>query len=71
MECASQAVFLRDTSFQAVKVRMHQFTIESDIETIAQIRAAVGPKMVIMVDANKHNPMVAGSLEISGTIGVL
>ena len=52
-ERARQAVYLRDCGFRALKVRIHHSTIESDVETVAQIREALGPKIVIMVDANQ------------------
>ncbi|MCC6456417.1 MAG: mandelate racemase/muconate lactonizing enzyme family protein [Caldilineaceae bacterium] len=50
---AGFAAQLADEGWQAVKLRIHHATIQEDIRTVELVRAAVGDRMEIMVDANQ------------------
>jgi D-galactarolactone cycloisomerase len=52
-ERAALAAQLVDEGWQAVKLRIHHATIQEDIRTVELVRAAVGDRMEIMVDANQ------------------
>jgi len=52
-ERAELAAQLLDEGWQAIKLRIHHPTMKQDLETVEQVRQAVGDKMAIMVDANQ------------------
>jgi L-alanine-DL-glutamate epimerase-like enolase superfamily enzyme len=52
-ERARQATQLLHDGWKALKIRLHHATLRQDIETVAKVRAAVGDRMAIMVDANQ------------------
>jgi L-alanine-DL-glutamate epimerase-like enolase superfamily enzyme len=52
---ADDARRLSDEGFRAIKLRIHNESLEQDIEQVAAVRRAVGDKMAIMVDANQPN----------------
>ncbi len=52
-ERARRCVALRDAGVRAVKLRFHDDDWRRDIEVVAAVRAAIGPGMRIMVDANQ------------------
>ena len=50
---ARRAVELRDAGLRALKLRFHHEDWRRDVEVVEHVRAAVGPDMAIMVDANQ------------------
>ena len=52
-ERAEVAGHLADEGWQAIKLRLHHPTMAEDIRTVELVRAAVGDRMAIMVDANQ------------------
>ena len=52
-ERADLATHLADEGWRAIKLRIHHPTMKEDIETVEQVRRAVGDRMDIMVDANQ------------------
>jgi L-alanine-DL-glutamate epimerase-like enolase superfamily enzyme len=52
-ERARRCVALRDSGVRAVKLRFHDDDWRADVEVVSAVRAAVGPEMRIMVDANQ------------------
>lgn len=52
-ELVAQAKSFRDQGFRAMKARLGKPTVEEDIERIAAIRAAIGPEIDLMADANQ------------------
>ena len=52
-ERALLAEALVEQGFRALKLRLHFDTIRGDIEAVARVRAAVGPDVTILCDANQ------------------
>jgi D-galactarolactone cycloisomerase len=52
-ERAALASQLADEGWQAIKLRIHFSTMAEDIALVEKVRAAVGDRMTIMVDANQ------------------
>ena len=52
-ERAETAAQLKSEGWRAIKLRIHHETIAEDIETVRQVREAVGDHMTITVDANQ------------------
>lgn len=52
-ERADLAARLVEEGWQAIKLRIHHETMAEDVETVSRVRAAVGDRMEIMVDANQ------------------
>ena len=52
-ERARRVAALRDRGVRAVKLRFHHDDWRRDVEVVEQVRAAVGPDVEIMVDANQ------------------
>ena len=52
-ERAEDALELLDRGFRAIKLRAHSPSIANDVEMVEKVRAAVGDRMQIMVDANQ------------------
>jgi D-galactarolactone cycloisomerase len=52
-ERVRRCVALRDTGVRAVKIRLDAQAWHEDVETIEQVRAAVGGELELMVDANQ------------------
>jgi D-galactarolactone cycloisomerase len=52
-ERAELAARLADEGWQAIKLRLHYQTLREDVELVEKVRAAVGDRMTIMVDANQ------------------
>lgn len=52
-ERAALAVRLADEGWQAMKLRIHYPTMKEDVRLVETVRAAVGDRMQIMVDANQ------------------
>jgi L-alanine-DL-glutamate epimerase-like enolase superfamily enzyme len=52
-ERAETAAQLKSEGWRAIKLRIHHETIAEDIETVRQVREAVGDDMTITVDANQ------------------
>ena len=50
---ADDARRLRDEGYRAIKLRIHGETMAEDLAQVAAVRAAVGDRMAIMVDANQ------------------
>lgn len=61
-ERVARCVALRDAGVRAVKIRFHHADWREDVAVVEAVRAAVGPAMEIMVDANQGWRM-AGDLE--------
>jgi D-galactarolactone cycloisomerase len=59
---AEDALRLLDRGYRAVKLRLHAPTIREDVAQVEAVRAAVGDRMDIMVDANQaQEPGTPGS----------
>jgi L-alanine-DL-glutamate epimerase-like enolase superfamily enzyme len=59
---AEDALRLLDAGYRAIKLRLHAPTLKEDIAQVAAVRAAVGDRMAIMVDANQaQEPGTPGS----------
>ena len=59
---AEDALRLLDQGYRAVKLRLHAPTMREDIAQVEAVRAAVGDRMEIMVDANQaQEPGTPGS----------
>ena len=59
---AQTALQLLDKGYTAIKLRLHAPTIREDIAQVEAVRAAVGDRMEIMVDANQaQEPGTPGS----------
>lgn len=59
---AEDALRLLDLGYRAIKLRLHAPTIKEDIAQVEAVRAAVGDRMEIMVDANQaQEPGTPGS----------
>ena len=59
---ADDALRLLDEGYRAVKLRLHSPTLQEDIAQVEAVRAAVGDRMEIMVDANQtQEPGTPGS----------
>lgn len=52
-ERARLAGQLAGEGWKAIKLRLHHLTMKDDIRTVEAVKAAVGDRMVIMVDANQ------------------
>lgn len=52
-ERADDALALLERGYRAIKLRAHASSIAEDIEMVEKVRAAVGDRMEIMVDANQ------------------
>ncbi len=52
-ERAELAAHLMEQGWRAIKLRLHHETMKQDIETVERVRAVVGDRMTIMVDANQ------------------
>jgi D-galactarolactone cycloisomerase len=52
-ERARRVTALRDRGVRAVKLRFHHDDWRRDVEVVEQVRAAVGPDVEVMVDANQ------------------
>lgn len=52
-ERAARCVALRDAGVRAVKLRFHHEDWADDVAVVAAVRAAAGPGLAIMVDANQ------------------
>jgi L-alanine-DL-glutamate epimerase-like enolase superfamily enzyme len=52
-ERAASAVAIRDAGFKAMKIRVPQTQLDLGIETLKQIREAIGSDLEIMVDLNQ------------------
>lgn len=52
-ERADDALALLEGGYRAIKLRAHAPTIAEDVEMVEKVRAAVGDRMEIMVDANQ------------------
>lgn len=52
-ERADDALALLERGYRAIKLRAHAPTIAEDVEMVEKVRAAVGDRMEIMVDANQ------------------
>ncbi len=52
-ERARRAVALRDAGVRALKLRFHHADWRRDVDVVEHVRAAVGPDVEIMVDANQ------------------
>jgi L-alanine-DL-glutamate epimerase-like enolase superfamily enzyme len=52
-ERAELASRLAQEGWQAIKLRIHHATVREDIRTVEAVRAAVGERMAMMVDANQ------------------
>ena len=52
---AEDALRLYDEGFRALKLRIHQDTLQQDMNLVQAVYEAVGGKMEIMVDANQAN----------------
>lgn len=52
-ERALLAEALVEQGFRALKLRLHFDTLRGDVETVARVRAAVGPDVTILCDANQ------------------
>jgi L-alanine-DL-glutamate epimerase-like enolase superfamily enzyme len=52
-ETADLALELREMGYRAIKLRLHNPTIQEDIDLVEATRIAVGDSMQIMVDANQ------------------
>ena len=52
-ERARLAAALSSEGWPAIKLRLHHADMKQDIETVEQVRKAVGDRMVIMTDANQ------------------
>lgn len=52
-ERADDALELLERGYRAIKLRAHAPTIAEDVEMVEKVRAAVGDRMEIMVDANQ------------------
>lgn len=50
---ADDALRLLEAGYRAIKLRLHSATIAEDVAQVAAVRAAVGDRMEIMVDANQ------------------
>ncbi len=50
---AEDALMLLERGYRAIKLRLHAATIREDIAQVEAVRAAVGERMEIMVDANQ------------------
>jgi len=50
---AEDALALLDRGYRAVKLRLHAPTLKEDVAQVEAVRAAVGDRMAIMVDANQ------------------
>lgn len=49
---AERAIRAVEEGFKAVKIRFHHADVRDDIKVVEAVRAAVGDKLEIMVDAN-------------------
>ena len=59
---AEDALRLLDQGYRAIKLRLHAPTMREDIAQVEAVRAAVGDRMEIMVDANQaQEPGTPGS----------
>jgi L-alanine-DL-glutamate epimerase-like enolase superfamily enzyme len=59
---AEDALALLDRGYTAIKLRLHAATMREDIAQVEAVRAAVGDRMEIMVDANQaQEPGTPGS----------
>src|SRR5680860_966500 len=59
---AEDALALLDKGYTAIKLRVHSATMREDIAQVEAVRAAVGDRMEIMVDANQaQEPGTPGS----------
>jgi L-alanine-DL-glutamate epimerase-like enolase superfamily enzyme len=47
---------LREQGFRAIKLRVHHATLAEDVALVEAVRAAVGPEVALMVDANQGLP---------------
>jgi L-alanine-DL-glutamate epimerase-like enolase superfamily enzyme len=52
-ERARLAAALAEQGWRAIKLRLHHATMAEDLATVEQVRAAVGERMAILVDANQ------------------
>jgi D-galactarolactone cycloisomerase len=52
-ERASKAAELMGAGWKAIKLRLHNSTLREDIQTVETVRAKVGDRMQIMIDANQ------------------
>jgi L-alanine-DL-glutamate epimerase-like enolase superfamily enzyme len=52
-ERASKAEELRSAGWKAIKLRLHNATLREDVRTVEAVRAKVGDRMQIMIDANQ------------------
>ena len=52
-ERADDALALLERGYRAIKLRAHAPSISEDVEMVEKVRAAVGDRMEIMVDANQ------------------
>jgi len=59
---AEDALFFLERGYRAIKLRLHAPTMKEDIAQVEAVRAAVGDRMEIMVDANMaQEPGTPGS----------
>jgi L-alanine-DL-glutamate epimerase-like enolase superfamily enzyme len=52
-ERARMALGLANLGWKAIKLRLHHQSLREDIQTVEAVRAAVGDRMTILVDANQ------------------
>jgi len=52
-ERADLATRLADEGWKAIKLRLHHESMKEDLRTVEKVKAAVGDRMTIMVDANQ------------------
>lgn len=52
-ELCAQAASFKDRGFAAMKMRVGSADLDDDIERVKELRAAIGPETVLMVDANQ------------------
>jgi L-alanine-DL-glutamate epimerase-like enolase superfamily enzyme len=52
-ERAAMAVDFSAAGWKAIKLRLHNVTLREDIRTVEAVRAKVGDRMTIMIDANQ------------------
>ena len=60
-ERANMAAELAGAGWKAIKLRLHNETLRDDIRIVEAVRAKVGDRMQIMIDANQAQSPVLGS----------
>ncbi len=50
---AEDVLRARESGYRAVKLRLHEWTLKSDLAQVEAVRAAVGDSLTVLVDANQ------------------